>query len=201
MAVTLASMMADVRPMMGGVIPEAQIRAALLWSAREFLAITAWLRETVVADIDQSANVPTLSVSDASTEIIGVQAAQLSDGTVLTPARQEDVAYGTQGFYFFDPPDALVLSWTPTASVTDGLYARVILNLLPSASSIPDALYRRWGQAISYGAISRLSGMKSSAWGDEQQRADYYAMFSNHIQAARREAEMQAQSYAYGYGE
>ncbi len=194
---TINSLIPDVRPMIAAAVPDTMMEGAILWSAREFLRKSRWLRETITQDATITVNQYTLTPVTTDTEVFNIQAAQV-DGDYLTPATQEEVAPETVGWYFFVPPNLIQLSWAPTATVTDGLLTRVILNVTRTATTIPDSVLDQWDAEISYGALARLFGMAEVAWSDDVKAASYRKDFMDGLLLARHEAEMQSKAYAYG---
>lgn len=192
---TIESLVEDVRPMLGSSIPDATIQSAILWSAREFLRFTRWHRESIPIDALTGVNTYALTSSDDALDVFGIQAAQF-DVSYLTPATQEEVQPGTEGWYFFVAPSTIMLSWLPAA---DGdLLVRVMLNLKRDATAIPDAVLREWDSTISYGALHRLLTMKGMAWADPASAAEFKTPWDEGRAMAKYEAEMQSKAYAYG---
>lgn len=198
---TIASLVGDVQPMIAAAVPESAIKDAILWSAREFLRFSRWLRETVTVDVLTGTNAYALATSaPAVTEVFALQAAQF-EGDYLTPATQEEVEPGTTGYFFFQPPGELILSWMPLSESVGGLLVRCVLNLKTDTTSIPDAVLVQWNNYISYGALSRLMSMASSPWANDKQAAYWEAKYTEGKLMARKEAEEQSKAYAYGFAQ
>jgi hypothetical protein len=196
---TIADLVDDVRPMIADNIPEITMQGAILWSAREFLRRSRWLRETIPGSVQQDVNTYPLTAVTTDTEVFNLQAAQVGADEVLTPATQEEVMPGSRGWYMFEAPATLILSWTPDAD-DDGsdLLVRALLNLTTTATSIPDAVLRQWNTAITYGALHRLCMMAKTSWFDAKAAEAYRQLWSADIETARMEAELQSKAYAFG---
>lgn len=157
---------------------------------REFCMQTRWLRETVYVPV--TANVTpryTLAPSDpAAFEVIGVKAVEWN-GEPLDPKLQEEVADEVFGFYYIEPPDLLLLSWTPDEDSTEVLQVRQILQTLDTVTAIPDVIARKWSRGLAAGVISRLLMTPEAPWANPQLAPKHEKQWLDTLGAAQVEAD------------
>lgn len=195
---TIDSLIDDIRGRVAVALPDKGYRDALRWAAREFMRKTYWLRETVEPGVVEGTDAYALIALTADTEVFAIQAAQLGSD-YLTPATQEEVAPETRGWYMFEPPNIIQLSWSPTAAdALLSLLVRCVLVTKTDATTIPDSVLRKWDTTISYGALLRLFSMKAAPWFDAALADHYEKLWTADILLAAQEAERQSKAYAYG---
>jgi len=181
----------------------------LRWALREFCKESRFLRESVPFSVAAGQMVYPMTPLLAETRVVEVDAVMV-DGRPLDPTGPKEVRPSSQTsagvvlddetgepvqqpaavtHYWFEPPDDLVL-WPQPNRVADGA-ASLILDVIPNTVLIPDAIERKYADAISYGALHRLLLMPKKAWSDPALGEFYGGQFRRQIEEAKSEASRQ----------
>ena len=175
--------------------PVLLIQKALMEAAREFMRFTRWHRESLAFDVTEADRSYALAPTDNTLEVFAVTAAQF-DGEPLEAQIPANVRSGTEGFYFFTPPGTLKLTWDPAADVSDGLAVEMCLVVKSGETAIPDAVLRRWGNELAYGALANLLDMEKTAWYSPGMARKNMALWAKGNEDAHYEANNQAKAYS-----
>lgn len=172
------------------------IMEQLRWAIREFCRCSRFFRDTVEIQTEAGESYYDLVSSIQQSRVIDIDAVEV-DGRPLDPTGpkeapsaaatgEDDAGSVIVSGYWMDPPNSLVLWPTPTA--VSNCSASVILDMEPTASALPEALYRKWADAISYGALFRLLTIPKKPWTDMPLGKDYEARFRQQIEEAKSQA-------------
>lgn len=184
----------------------------LRWALREFCKESRFLRESTAFVVNPYQQIYPLTPTLTDTRMVEIDAVTV-DGEPLDPTGPKEVkpsssassgAYipddgsgdeasvtqpGAVTHYWMEPPADLVL-WPLPNKASAGAVS-MILDMLPSATTIPDAIERKYADAISYGALHRLYLMPKKPWSDPQMAAYYDGAFRRQILEAQSEASRQ----------
>jgi hypothetical protein len=181
----------------------------LRWALREFCKESRFLRESVPVEILAGQMVYPMAPLLAETRVVEVDAVTV-DGRPLNPTGPKEVRPssltsagvvlddetgavvqqpGEVTHYWFEPPADLVV-WPQPTRDADGAVS-LILDVLPATVLIPDAIERKYADAISYGALHRLLMMPKKAWSDPALGGYYDGLFRRQIEEAKSEASRQ----------
>jgi YD repeat-containing protein len=172
--------------------PTATLTRAYVDAARAFCGQTRWLRETL-ANITTTADDPSYALvsADAGLEVIGVRQVIGTDSRgqqwELPPLDVTAKCLNTDSaqpqWYSYDPEGALVLHRTPDAAYTLTITAQV--QPIRTATTIPDALDRKWSLALMAGALGYLLDLPRQPWTDHGQALKRQKEFQSAINNAK----------------
>lgn len=184
----------------------------LRWALREFCKESRFLRESIAFQVLAHQSIYALGPTLVDARLVEIDAVMI-DGEPLIPIGPKEVApssaYASGTYipddgsgdeagviqaarvlnYWMEPPADLVLWPTPNRNGEGA--ATVILDVMPGATTIPDAIERKYADAISYGALHRLYLMPKKPWSDPQLAGYYAGEFRRQILEAQSEASRQ----------
>lgn len=186
----IASLADDIRPQVPLAVPEPTFTWAILQAARMFCVESKVLRETAVYNVVANQRYYILEPVAADTEIFAVKAVQLGEFP-LDPTAFEEIpqSSGDALAWIFEPPEDVWLTPTPTSDVTDGLAVRQILQPVEGATTLPDALLRKYRDKITDGALSWIYNQDGMSWYNPNRAAAVMNTFEREIIKARHDAD------------
>lgn len=188
---TLASLVPMVRQRIHSC-PDFTIEYWLREVAREFCQRTRYLRETLAVDLVADLAYYPLTPTDAQTEVIGIKAAEIVDGSVpLVPVAPEEVPSekGQALGYWFSTRGEIVLNPIPNEEEVEALSVNVILQPTKDATDISSEITLRWDRALADGALARLFVQPNKDWSNGQLAGYHEEKFERAVVLARVEAD------------
>lgn len=204
----LSSLLPLVRVHVNGC-PTPTILAQLQWATREFCRRSRFLRQSVEFPVARGLTLYPLASTIAETEMFEIDAVTV-DGAPLEPTGPKEVAPDALAsepvetddetgepiyqsaeptHYWHEPPSDLLL-WPTPSKAGAGAASLILLPELGSAL-LPDAIARKYSDAISYGAMSQLFLMPGSTWSNPAMAEVYDRRFGAEIENAKSEAARQ----------
>lgn len=172
--------------------PTATLKRAYVDAARAFCGQSRWLREDL-ATITTTADDPSYALASANSdlEVIGVKQVIGTDsrgtqweicpldGTI----RPLNTNTAQPRRYAYSPEGALVLYATPDAAYSLAVTAQV--QPVDGATTVPDALDRKWSMALMAGALGYLLDVPGQPWTDHGQALKRQREFQSAINNAK----------------
>ena len=168
--------------------------AAYVSAARMLCNRSRWLLGNAGLSTEAAGPVYTLTPPDAFTEVIGIQAASITDGAgkikALTesfsgtwdPNPANDVGDGVPDFYQYVPEGRIGLRRTPAGIYA--LVATVVVQPLRNAVSIDARLVSSWDYALQAGALGYLLALSRTPWVDKVEARAQDGLFRGYINQA-----------------
>lgn len=171
--------------------PTTTLKKAYLDAVRDFCGQSRWLREDVAVPTVANTGGYALQPADADLEVIGVRRVKgaTSAGTEfrLNPLDKElwplNARADRPRVHAYDPEGSLSFFPTPDAVYT----MTVTLQLQPkkTATTVPDALERKWGRDLVDGALGYLLDIPDQPWTSHGQALARRTAFQSAINNAK----------------
>jgi hypothetical protein len=184
----LADFFSRVAPWVPGA-PEPAIENAVLAAATEFCAKTLTLQRTLPAAVTV-AGAPTIALVQAGEVCASLLAAWVSGKAVevLAPRQMDGEALGATSAspwgVMLDGPMVVRLLDTPSVAGLS-VVVRAAMQPAPTATTVDDALLNWHGDAIGFGAVSRLAGQPGSTYENGKVGQEAQARFADAMSAER----------------
>lgn len=164
-------------------ITSAQVDEKLRHAIREFyLQSRAW--RTVLGPFTATINTPAVVLTPpALSQVVWVREVWLQEGSIRTRLwptveRITEVRSDRPAYFYFDPPTGTLQLWpTPIATLTNVLYASVVLTPTDAAATLPDLSLTHHFEGILNGAYARLFAMPNKPWTDPLMATRYGQLF------------------------
>lgn len=168
--------------------PDITIDKFTVEALREFCRLSWYYQEVKLINLVASQAAYTLTASSANNEVIGVDFIKREGSpdfnTDTRDYTDSTTLDGGNGFTY-DHSNVLTLYSTPTASVTNGLKADLVLMPIDTTTTIPDEIYRHYKEAIVAGALSYILMLQNEAWTNPQLAQMMQSKFTNGVFAAK----------------
>lgn len=174
------------------------VRDAAIDFCRDTLVWKEWLDRMSIAALDDEYSLVVPAAMVAYADIEGVYQVYFKETgadddqfTLLTPTTEDEMEAELGGAWMFgtatqpskyyvpaSEPETLYLYPIPTVAATSGLLVRAYCGPLQTATLLPDFLYNQYSNAIRYGALCKLFGIKGMPWYDPNAEAKWGGLYN-----------------------
>jgi hypothetical protein len=152
-------------------VPQPAMDIAILDAAREFCLMSRYRQQSIPVDVQIGTSWYEITPPNTDEELIRIEAVQYNgqeNPLPLYSAAQWEIDCRQQQqrprFFYYEPPDYLVILPKPAASLASGLYVRCVLQPNATATTLDYTLVQQYDRVLAKGALKFLLRTNDSPW-------------------------------------